>query len=104
MRVYNIDENALQTQYTHKAAALDCCWVNNETTLSASLDKTVKRYLQTSKKILKNIKKFFAKDLILHLDNPQLLVLTMKQCDVSNFVKIGVCPILLNYLFFLQFI
>jgi len=48
VRVYDVIANSLKEQYSHKAAVLDCSWVDNSTVISGSLDKTVKRYdLQT---------------------------------------------------------
>ncbi|XP_057831969.1 mitotic checkpoint protein BUB3.1 isoform X2 [Cryptomeria japonica] len=44
VNLYNVDENALRTKFHHRAQALDCCFIDDSSALSAGSDGTLTRY------------------------------------------------------------
>ncbi len=44
MRLYDAGLNTLRSQYNHKAAVLDCCFITNSLVASGGLDKSVMTY------------------------------------------------------------
>mmetsp|Transcript_41194 Transcript_41194/g.63484 ORF Transcript_41194/g.63484 Transcript_41194/m.63484 type:complete len:332 (+) Transcript_41194:16-1011(+) len=44
VRVYDVQNNCIRSQYSHALPALDCAWIDSNQCISGSLDKSLKRF------------------------------------------------------------